>query len=968
VDEFDELYRYLHNPSKVQSGEFVVPERLRPSYDKLRELTDWEQAARLDFDPEMALVEDYFYRGWKPPKGMFTSTTTRGPLGRKPGFKMPRVNATYDEMRAAGFEPLFWNPFEQWQHSRMMGVRYREQMQLIESIKGLELATPHSGGSVPEGWRVPRVGPAFEGKPFAIVDEAGDAQSMFTRRWLVPDTMADRLENIYGVAPQLGTVEIAGRPVNLAKMVDAVTFIPKRAKLVASVFQHVDFLTRSHIGAWTGMVNALRKGQLVAAVKHLAVWPNSARKILQATVHPGYRQGLRRWALDTTPLVPERPGLTMKSVSEAGLSLQDVTILPADIDEVAREIAQEAIAAKVIKSPARALAGFERVHRQGLFQGVYPAAILTDVQNNIAPIMVRNYPQLTDAQLAGQIAKVASTKYSTIPASMSVVQNRTLRGVFTRLFFSMGESEGLLRQATGALKGPQAAFWRDHWVGAYVGLIAAANAIHFVSTGEPLPFARYSPISRDKWGPLPFGYNRDFAAPTIPLTGRSGAELTLDLVGQLDTAFRILDPVSFVTSRESVPVRTAQNQIAGADFFGAPIDEVGPGGIVSRTSQFIFDMFAPIGFGQAGLELARSNVEGAETIIRPGEDRLGAGGTLVQATGVNLRAETTPQLLDRIRAEVMREKEIGGSYEDIKATDSPLANEIDDEVEKRIGQELELRRETAEIRGQVTPQGQGFQAIETTREVQQAEQLDDDANLNSGQWGGDIWRDKYRDRQRGFFSRREQIKQDFQIEFGDKEAPSKSVNAAINAYFDVNIDDYLQPDGTTEWAGFFGAQDKALAPLSAKDKKRVKEFIRKFDTPTVTEFRKAKDVVDRFYDKPKYEGLSLEEGERLDEFVNVTVEEFQRRQLRETGRTFRTRIAIIVAAEESGLPEKLLNVALLLQRERFREQIINPERDEWLIQHERILSKFYPDLLERELSRAQEAELGEQAFEAIAAR
>ncbi|KKL25164.1 hypothetical protein LCGC14_2408060, partial [marine sediment metagenome] len=440
TDEFDELYRLLHSPSRVQSGELVVPERLRPSYDRLRELTDWEQAARLDFDPEMALIEDYYYRGWKPPEGMFTGAPTRGPLGRKPGFKMPRVDATYDEMRAAGFEPLSWNAFEQWRTSRMMGVRYREQMQLVEDIKQLGLAEVHSGGPVPDGWRVPRIGPAFEGKPFAIVDEAKNARPMFTRRWMVPDTLADRLENVYGVVPQLGTVEVAGRAVNMAKVVDALTFVPKRAKLVASVFQHVDFLSRGQHGAWTGFVNALRHGQPVEAVMHLAKWPKSAGQILRATVSPNYRQTLRRMSLDTTPLVKGRPGLTMKSVSEAGLSLQDVTILPANIDQIAREAAQEAIAARVIKAPPRALADLERLHRQGLFQGVYPAAILTDVKNNIAPIMVRNYPNLSDAELAGRIAKVASTKYSTIPASMSVAQNRNLRWFLTRFLFSFNES------------------------------------------------------------------------------------------------------------------------------------------------------------------------------------------------------------------------------------------------------------------------------------------------------------------------------------------------------------------------------------------------------------------------------------------------------------------------------------------------------------------------------------------------
>ncbi|KKL15608.1 hypothetical protein LCGC14_2503890, partial [marine sediment metagenome] len=375
VDEFDELYRFLHNPSKVDAGDLVVPERLRPTYDKLRAQTDWEQVARLDFDPEMALVEDYFFRGWKPPEGAFTGEV-RGVLGRKPGFKLPRVNATYEEMRAAGFEPLFWNPFEQQRYSRLMGVKYREQMRLIEDIKARELALPHDGGPIPEGWRVPKVGPAFEGKPFGIIDNAGNPRPMFTRRWAVPDSLANRLENAYGVTPDLGKVGAFGKTVDLQKTIDKLVFIPKRAKLIASVFQHVDFTTRSYVGAWAGFLNALRHGQPIEAVGHLAKWPNSAGEILRATVSPGHRQTLRRLAVDSTPLFPDRPGLSMKSISEAGLSTQDVTIFP-EIDTLAREAAK----GSRVKAVLGQIADLERINRQGLFQGVYPAAILTDVKN-----------------------------------------------------------------------------------------------------------------------------------------------------------------------------------------------------------------------------------------------------------------------------------------------------------------------------------------------------------------------------------------------------------------------------------------------------------------------------------------------------------------------------------------------------------------------------------------------------------
>jgi hypothetical protein len=436
--EFDELNRALHNPSRVASGEMTVPDELRPLYDNLRAETDFEQAARVDFDPGQALVEDYFFRGWKPPEGMFTSEV-RGPLGRNPAFRMPRINATYDEMRAAGFEPLFANPVEQSRYSRLMGIKYREQMALIEDLKANELAFQVAGGPIPKGYRVPKVGSAFEGKPYAT----GDGGVMFTRQWAVQDSLANRLENVYGKSPKLGTGTIFGKTIDLQKAVDAAVFLPKRAKLIGSVFQHVDFLNRSHIGAWTGFVDAIRRGEPVAAVGHLARWPKSVYTMVRAVTGPGWRQNLRNMALDATPLFENRR-LSMKMISEAGLSRRDPT-LGIDIDDIAREIRQESKLTRTAKAPLRALGELERMWRDGLFKGMYPAAILTDVKNNIAPMMIRQHPEATDAQLAGMIAKAANADYSVIPESMSVVQNQVARSILKRMFFSFGEQEGLLR-------------------------------------------------------------------------------------------------------------------------------------------------------------------------------------------------------------------------------------------------------------------------------------------------------------------------------------------------------------------------------------------------------------------------------------------------------------------------------------------------------------------------------------------
>lgn len=968
---FDELNSLLHNPGAVARGERVVPDELRPIYDKLRAQTDWEQAARIDFDPDQALVEDYFYRGWKPPEGLFTGAPQRGPLGRNPSFRLPRVDATYDEMFEAGFRPMFENPAEQARHSQLMGIKYREQSRLIAKMQASEMALPVKGGPIPEGWRVPEVGPAFQGKPYA--DGVGVS---YTRQWAVLDSMANRLENIYGKMPRLGKGEIFEKTVDFQKVVDALTFIPKRAKLVGSVFQHLDFLQRSHSGAWTGFVDAIRRGDPAAGVVHLAKWPKSAADIVHSTFSPGARARLAKLGVDPKPLWKDRK-ISNLMLREEGLSLRDPT-LGIDLDDVIRQVKQEPRIVKLGKAPIRALDALERQWRQGLFQGTYPAAILSDVKNNIGPMLLRQHPEATDRQLAGMIAKAANKLYSVVPESQSVIQNKQARWFLTRFLFSLGENEGLLRSFTGAISGPNAALFRTRLVGTYLGLMTLASTIHFASTGKPLPLDRFVPVSKDKFGPLPFGYNTDFASPTLPIKGRGGVDIDLDLVMQQDTIFRILDPKSFLNARFSVPVSTIRNQVAGTDFFGAPIDTVGPGGIFSRTSQLVQDMFAPIGAGQAGLEIFRNNVEESEGLITPGEGRLGTAGLGIQAGGVNLRAERTPELLDRIRGEVLRDRGIEESYEEITATDLPLKNEIDAEVEERIGGELEIRGETAKLRGQQTPQAEGFEALEATRERQQVEQLADDTKLNSNQWSGDVWREKYADRQRAFFASREQIKEDFQITFDERKSPPKSVNAAIDTYFDVNVDDFAQADGTVDWDGFFDARDDALRPLSPTDKKRVVQWLRKFDTPTVTQFRKAQEVVDEVFETPKYVGLSLKEGEEVDRILFEIVPRMQTAQLRQGVELERGQaiMAAVSFAKDPDVAKFLLTnfgPRLSVRRRRRRGRtitleapnVVNPERDAILIENQDLLALFYPDLLARQLSREQEAGLGEQAFAAV---
>ena len=703
LPRLDDLYKALHNQSKVASGEIVVEPSLRAIYTKLRELTDWEQLARIDFDPAMAQTEDYFYRGWWVPDNFTAVQPGAAPFATRPSFRRLRVDATYTEMRDAGFEPIYWNPFEQWRLSRTQGTLNREQMQVLATLKKISLAVPEERGVVYAGWRTPDIGPAFKGKVYAYTDSGGTAQIGHTGRIITPNKVADMLEAIYGkktieikvlkskLKPTLfgKTVEIDP---DVMKVIDASVYGSKRFKLFGSFFQQRDFLGRSFGSAWHKFVDDAMAGRPIEGIKALAVWPKSAIEIVQANTGPGARLGLKKTLDSTAPLIEGRPGIHLRGIVEAGLSTMDPTIFKGALDEAVRVIIKDA---GFIKNRAfrRQVLALESAMRRGLFEGTYPAAQITDIRNNIAQMVVRKHGHLSDEAINGIIAELTNLKYSTIPQYQSILNNWPLaKGVgewLKRLIFSVGENEALLRQGVGVAAGPNKAFWAKHYLGYYLSAGVIANIIHFSATGKPLPLDRYTPISSTHFGPLPFGYNVEFLAPDIPFVGRSRNRLLLDTVGQMDTILRVLDPLSFLKARESAGLSALTTQITGRDFYTQPIDTIGPGGIISRTAQLLSDLFLPIGPGQSLLNITRATFPQTEKLIPAGQARIGIAGHIIEAPGLNVLALSTAALLDDAAIE-----KFGKNYDKLDQQ-----QKLEVRTEEETKRELELRQEEQLLRG-----------------------------------------------------------------------------------------------------------------------------------------------------------------------------------------------------------------------------------------------------------------------------
>ena len=693
--------------------------------DDLLRTTDFEEDMRFDFDPTMGKVDDYFDRGFKPARDAEGREVTPSlqQLMANPGYTKSRSMAEFVEQMDAGLEPMFRDPHQQSAWSQHNGIKFRLQTELahwlqsdkiglgvhVESDEVLNaLNTRHDGIT----WRIPRVGPAFEGKGFEVVEVAGPGEVVGQLRTVttdvlaldktqkavfkagqiaVPSGVADKLESIFrGGATTMQKTYSQKIPltnktktIDVVKLIDAMVFIPKRLKLFASLFQVTDFMRRVGVGGthgvidavWSGVERGMTKGQAFDAGRvagearqsmrgAVEGWWGIVRSYGAAGRTDHYRVLLR--SKDTTGVnaVMEGTDISWDGLVRNGLNVRDLTILPSEdmaqmVDRIASEASFPLRVGRYIKE-------LEYSSRRGLFDRVYPAAIMTDVKYNLVPMAKRLYPNATDEQIMGLVARQANLKYSTLLRSQSNV-SQFWREFLTRTMFSLNENEGLLRQLFRAVNGDEKAFWAKYWLSAGVFFGLTATLIHAATTAvtdgspKPLPKERFVPWRDDRPGWWKYGYNNRFLSPDIPLGTRSGERAMVDMLGQLDTAGRMFDfqaipGDSFINARKGATAGAFMHLISGKDFYGRETDKFGFSG---KLLQFAYDIAAPIGFGEAGIGAIRKaagdiDLPPAGAFIAPeaklkdilpvDEATLGMKGMLFEATGENIKAPSTTDL------------------------------------------------------------------------------------------------------------------------------------------------------------------------------------------------------------------------------------------------------------------------------------------------------------------------------------
>jgi hypothetical protein len=817
-DDVHPVYLYL-------MGEGSKPDWFPQSVaEEMKEVLFQEGLLMKDIDNRFIPTPDYFPRLFRQPEGEFATLGGKG-LGGKPGFTLPRNGATYQEMVDLGWRPLHNNPVHTFAERLRAGDEYRQQRKLIQHMEDANMVIKLGPGEdPPDGWRVAKAGPDMEGKSIIAQRRpaTGEAVSLeirrrdkklkndlgfygVTQRRAVPNRMADLLEGGFGDNYVWAKFSKFGFKSDVITVLKAAGQVAKRIKLFLSFFQQMDFFQRAMWSAFTPTAIMHSKGGSVAEL------PILLGKFVYANFSSGRREQLRQALHSTTPYfkdVEKWKDLNAALLMKHGRQPTDMSIVTRDTAlEIMADVGEPRNlprglrkAADITEPVRRRFAQLENALQAGLFDGVYIEAQNFALKHHILPSLAKAHPEWTSAQMAKQAVNDVNLMFSTIGEWQTVLRSRPVREVLHNLMFSTNETESLLRQAFSTIKGPNKRLWAEFWVGGALALTVTATAVNLAINNEFLPLDRLSPVSFSRFNTFGVGYNNKFFLADMGNIARNQAKMGIDLLGQMDTVLRTLNPLSFFDSRTAVIPRAVINQIQGEDFFGRNITDV-----EDRAVQLITDLGMPIGLG---------NLVGAAGIGAENEGRLGTTGQLVQSLGVNLRAEPTHDFKNRYA-----QNDFGRDWDDLWQYEK---NDLLEE-HPNLNDELEIRREEAARNGNKYALTQ--LDFDEGQEIRLKAQSVSDVDLENGMLTGRQWRDDY------------QIRQAQQLGASQQAFGRDTITDPRNGferYLQI-VQRNLKPDGNPDWIQI----DLERKMLSVADQANLNVQLSSGKTPTVQRYRTA---------------------------------------------------------------------------------------------------------------------------------
>lgn len=446
------------------------------------------------------------------------------------------------------------------------------------------------------------------------------------------------------------------------------------------------------------------------------------------------------------------------------------------------------------------------------------------------------------------------------------------------------------------------------------GLSAFYGFARAVGLSHDEAIERINPMSGGKFLALPmggneYGFGSSYRA-TLGFLGRLIREDSWDFDSWEEAAFE--NPLAnYLRSRTAPTTGTLLDFIEGEDFMGKEVDLNAFIDDPGRLLDYATGKFLPL------------NLEALFEARGPLEMRLLAG--LTETVGGRSFPRSAFALFEEAQELVFQEKRILGekpyvdfdSFEDLSKENAPAVAVI--KTDPRVQNAQERLEHESRYRVK-TKEGVGFKRLEETRVEQEKLQLEDDAILNRGDMAVSVWKDNFRGRQMEFFARRDTIVEDFGLKFGKDRA---GVNAAIESYFSVEGEDYKNLlTGGVDWDRFFAARDATLEGLSSTNLKLVRDYLRRYDTPTVREFRKAQEDLDEYWAVEDLVWSRLRENDEFSPFLNLNdYLAFKLQSLIDSGVPREDALRTL-----SGLAV-ISNVTSMVAKLRNRYRLSNPDAD-----------------------------------------
>lgn len=633
--ETEQLFKALHGDVPVES---LSPE-MRAIYREVEPFMREQERITLaevpSFDRRMLKDPTYFTRKWRnwqifddiaraargeAPREAGRPGRVVGLPGRLPkGLPRRTLPKTFSEALEVGGEPLTWNPYEMAAIHGAELAEYRYTNVLAEAWKIQGRAIPKS--VAPYSWVSPPYR-AFETRPY--VDKAGKI------RWSEP----------LSVSPEDAKVlpHILGQGFEGAENAAAyLTSVFKRAKVAFGLFQYWDLQNRTIWRAVTQAAKLTAKGDLPGAAREMEVVPAAAKAWAGAFIPP-LRPKLWRAFMDD-PIIKlgiEEGGLpiggldvwkrTMRSAIEPDL------VMKAPIIGELPTAKLPAGARQAVRGTQKVMNGIYRYIASGLYDSAHPQ-YWGAFYKSIFRQLRGKYPEWTERQVAARTAEHTNIMMSSIPDWHSVLSPR-LRQLGRGIGFSVNEGEAWGRMIPRAIAGKDPELYRQQWAAYIFGTLAFAELVNYAITGEFMGTDQLSPIVMRDGRPT---YNTRFARPRLDgdgpigkalgLTAPLGQHLYLDLMGQADTPFRMLNPEFFVMTRLSPQLSTAIQELQSRTFFGQR-KITGPKERVGFAAEQLLVPIPAVGFGEEA-------------------ERIGMAGAGIQATGWNVSSEGLRNLLRR---------------------------------------------------------------------------------------------------------------------------------------------------------------------------------------------------------------------------------------------------------------------------------------------------------------------------------